>query len=251
MSTATQTRFANALLDTDEAVPEGLTSWNGPRTERRFQVYRNNVAVGLIGALVSRFAMAERIVGEEFFAAMAREFIRLHPPRSPLLLNCGDGFADFVGTFEPAESVGYLPDVIRIEAARGKAYHAADADPLDTFVLASLPAERLPRLVFTMHPSVSIIRSRHPAVTVWAMNVGEMELAPIEEWAGEDALVVRPHMTVLVQRLPPGGAVFLQALTEGNALATAVERAMADAEDFDLSANLAGVLQAGAITAIR
>ncbi|PZM16875.1 DNA-binding domain-containing protein [Rhizobium tubonense] len=250
MSIAIQTRFAGALLDTDEPVPEGLTSWNGPRPERRFRVYRNNVAVGLIGALASRFPMAEKIVGEEFFAAMAHEFIRLHPPRSPLLLNYGDEFADFVETFEPAESVGYLPDVIRLEAARGRAYHAADAAPLDTSAFASLPAERLPSLTFTLHPSASIVRSRHPAVTIWAMNVGEMTLTPIEDWAGEDALIVRPQMTVLVQRLPPGGAAFLQALADGAELGTAMELATEEADDFDLSANLAGALHAGAITAI-
>ncbi|MGO4565015.1 DUF2063 domain-containing protein [Rhizobium sp. 2YAF20] len=250
MSITIQTRFAGALLDTDQAIPEGLAAWNGPRPKRRFQVYRNNVAVGLIGALASRFPMAEKIVGEEFFAAMAHEFIRRHPPRSPLLLNYGDDLADFVETFEPAASVSYLPDVIRLETARGRAYHAADAEPLDASILASLPAARLPALTLTLHPSVSIIRSAHPFVTIWAMNVGDMDFAPIEDWVGQDALVVRPRMTVLVQRLPPGGAAFLYALGADANLATAVEKAATEAADFDLSANLAGAIQAGAIAAI-
>lgn len=250
MSLTTQAEFAAALVDPDRAVPEGLSAWNGPRPERRFGVYRNNVAVGLIGALTSRFPAAERIVGEEFFAAMAHEFIRRHPPQSPLLLAYGDDFADFVESFEPAGEIPYLPDVIRLEAARGGAYHAADAAPLDAALLATIEPEGLTRLNFVPHPSASIIRSAFPAVTIWAMNVGEIELADIEDWTGEDALVVRPHMTVEVHRLPDGGAVFLEMLFSGADLGSAFEKVLTETPDFDLSANLAGALAAGAFTAI-
>ncbi|WP_318530149.1 MULTISPECIES: hypothetical protein [unclassified Rhizobium] len=62
---------------------------------------------------------------------MALAYAERHPPRSPLLLFYGDDFADFVATFEPARDLAYLPDVIRLEAARGHAYHAADAVPLE------------------------------------------------------------------------------------------------------------------------
>ncbi|NTG88279.1 DUF2063 domain-containing protein [Agrobacterium rhizogenes] len=251
MSVTTQAEFATALLDTDRAVPEGLTAWNGLRPERRFGVYRDNVVAGLIGALASRFPVAENIVGKDFFAAMAHEFVRLHPPQSPLLLAYGDDFADFVETFEPAGDIDYLPDVIRLEAARGKAYHAADAAPLDPVLLAAIEPERLASLVFVLHPSASILRSPFPMVTIWAMNAGEMELRPIDNWSGEDALVVRPEMMVEIHRLPAGGAVFLEVLAGRADLATAVEAAVATAPDFDLSANLAGALAAGAFTTIR
>lgn len=251
MSVTTQAEFAAALIDPDRAVPEGLTAWTSPRPERRFGVYRNNVVVGLIGALASRFPVTEKIVGKDFFAAMAHEFVRLHPPRSPLLLAYGDDLADFVETFEPARDIIYLPDVIRLEAARGKAYHAVDIAPLDPALLAAIEPERLASLAFTLHPSVSILRSSFPAVTIWAMNAGEVELGQIDDWSGEDALVVRPDMTVEIHRLPAGGAAFLEMLAAGADLATAMEAAVAAAPDFDLLANLAGALAAGAFTTIR
>lgn len=246
-----QTRFAQALTDTALPVPADFAAWNGCAPARRFGVYRNNVASGLAGALASRFPAARRIVGEDFFAAMAGEFIRLFPPRSPLLMSYGDGFADFVESFEPARELAYLPDVIRLEAARGHAYHAADAAPLDAGELSRAAPEQLAHLVFLPHPSLSILRSAHPIVTIWAMNSGEMDLAPIEPWASEDALIVRPHMLVEIHRLPPGGAIFLQALVRGATLAQAAETAALSAAEFDLSANLAGLLQSGAFTAIH
>ena len=251
MSLGTQRLFAGALLGTDRPIPDGLTSWNRPRPERRFAVYRNNVAAGLIRALASRFPVAEKIVGEAFFAGMAQAFITQHPPRSPLLLNYGDGFADFVETFDPAAAeLTYLPDVMRLEAARGKAYHAADQAPLEPANLAGLDSDALAALRFVFHPSVAVICSIHPVVTIWAMNAGEAELSPIEDWTGEDALVVRPHLTVQIQRLPAGGAKFLTTLMSGATLAAAVEFALGAAPEFDLATNLAGILQSGALTAI-
>lgn len=250
MSTATQSRFAAALTDRDSPVPDGLTSWTGPRPERRFGVYRNNVRVGLVGALASRFPAAERIVGAEFFAAMAGEYVMAEPPRSPLLLSYGDTFADFVAAFEPAAGLPYLPDVLRLEAARGRAYHAADATPLAASALAATPEDRLADAVLTPHPSFTVLRSAHPVVTIWTMNTGEAELAPITNWQAEDALIVRPSMTVEVHRLPPGGAAFFSALSLGIPLGEAAGRAFAETEAFDLTANLAGLITTGAFTSV-
>lgn len=248
MSTATQSRFAAALTDRESPVPAGLTSWTGLRPERRFGVYRNNVRASLVGALASRFPAVERIVGKDFFAAMAGEYVMDEPPRSPLLLAYGDSFADFVAAFEPAAGLPYLPDVLRLEAARGRAYHATDAAPLTASALTTIPEDRLADAVLIPHPSLTILRSAHPVVTVWAMNAGEAELAPITDWQAEDALIVRPAMTVQVHRLPPGGAAFFSALSLGIPLAEAATRAFAETGSFDLTANLAGLLSTGAFT---
>ncbi len=84
----------------------------------------------LIDALRTKFPATERIVGEEFFRAMARVFVIAHPPRSKILHTYGDDFGDFIAAFEPAAELAYLADVARLEAARTRAYHAADATPL-------------------------------------------------------------------------------------------------------------------------
>ncbi|MGJ7039397.1 hypothetical protein J2Y63_002652 [Shinella sp. BE166] len=250
MSAATQTAFAAGLFAATPP-PAGLTAWNSRAPERRYGVYRNNVSASLTSALSSRFPVAERIVGTEFFRAMAQAFVLLHPPRSPLLLAYGDDFPDFVAAFEPARDIAYLPDVMRLEVARGRAYHAADAAPLDPQALAAVDPARLGDLTFTPHPALSIFSSSHPAVTIWAMNAGARPLTPLDHWKGEDALVVRPQMIVEVTPLPPGGAMFYRLLVVGETLGLAAEAAMAAEERFDISTNLAVLLRSGAFTAIR
>ncbi|SEE56410.1 Putative DNA-binding domain-containing protein [Rhizobiales bacterium GAS188] len=251
MSTDIQSRFAAALLDSGRAVPSGLTSWSGALPVRHFAIYRNNVVTGLVRALAARFPATSKIVGEEFFAAMAQAFIERHPPRSPMLLAYGEGFADFVENFEPAAELVYLPDVIRLEAARARAYHASDKEPLEPGELAKVQPERLGELIIELQPSAAILRSRHPVITIWAMNSGEAELGPIDDWRGEDALVVRPQQLVTVRRLPSGGAAFLQSLGAGMPLSRAVETATAETADFDLAANLAGILDAGVVVGLH
>jgi len=247
MSAATQNAFAAGLFDMTPP-PAGLTAWNAAVPERRYGVYRNNVSASLTGALASRFPATETIVGPEFFGAMAQAYTRLHPPRSPLLLAYGDDFPDFIADFEPAAELAYLPDVMRLEVARGKAYHAADVASLDPQALATVAPARLGSLIFTPHPSLSILSSSHPMVTIWAMNSGHQPLAIIEEWHGEDALIARPAMIVEVVPLAPGGATFFRQLAAGTVLAGAAEAAIRADARFDVTTNLATLLRSGAFT---
>jgi hypothetical protein len=246
-----QKAFAKALLDAGQPVPTTLTSHTSRTPTGRFAIYRNNVVYGLISALRKRFPAVERIVGEDCFAAIARDFVVAQPPTSPLLMFYGDAFADFIATLAPLAELAYLPDVARLEAARTHAYHAADAAPLDPAAWQRLGADELIAARVTLHPSAQVIRSRHPIVTIWAMNSGEAELRPIDDEGAEDALVIRPDATVAVVKLPRGGAAFLEALAAGRALGRAAELAMQDDADFDLSATLAVLIASGGVTALH
>ena len=242
MTAAFEKSFAGALLDATAPVPDAIASADPQTATRRFAVHRNNVAAGLVNTLRSRFPATEKIVGAEFFAAMSRAFVTEKPPRTPLLAAFGDEFPAFIAAFAPARELPYLADVAELEAARTRAYHAADALPVDARAFAALDANAVGGLRVALHPSAEIVRSPHPIVTIWAMNSGERPLAAIEDWRGEDALVIRPHLDVEVRLLPAGGAAFLLALAANRTLAEAAEAALADDSDFDLAGNLAGLI---------
>lgn len=248
MSLPAQTDFAAALRDPDRSAPKTLAWPDGSEPARRFAVYRNNVMVSLVSALETRFPAARRIVGEAFFARLARAYAFENPPRSPVMATYGDDFADFVALEPGLEELPYLADVIRLEAARTRAYHAADREPLGPAAFATLDHEALDRLMVEIHPSVEIVRSPHPVVGIWAMNAGEAELGPIEDWIPQDALIARPALDVVVRELPPGGATFLVALGHGRPLGGAAQAAQAETQDFDLSLNLVGLIEAGLAT---
>jgi hypothetical protein len=240
-----QNAFAAALLDSGLPPPRGVVSHTSQAPVKRFAVYRNNVMVSLIDALEARFPAVKRIVGEEFFRATARVFARAHPPRSPLMMTYGDEFPEFLENFEPAAKIAYLADVARVEAARTRAYHAADATPLKASDLAGVEAVALAALRFELHPSLEIIASAFPVVTIWAINAGEMAFAAIEDWRGDDALIVRLTFDVEVRRLPAGAAAFLQSPKAGDPLGEAAGIALDCNPEFDLAINLAALVSAG------
>ena len=241
-----QRHFAAAILDPSLAVPPHLVGPDGEPSPKRFAVYRNNVVVGLTEALRANFPVACRIVGEEFFQEMARAYISSYPPHSPILLDYGISFAGFIADFEPAASLPYLPDVARIERAWTEAYHAHEAEPIDAEVLASIPSDQTANICFAVHPSLRIVRSQFPALTIWRMNVDDGVPAPLDlDSAGEDALVLRPTANVEVRSMPFGGAEFLNALVSGMTLAAATNLAIHESAEFDLTTNIAALINAG------
>lgn len=242
-----QSEFASALRNPEFAVPQGVIAHNSDRPRERFAVYRNNVTVGLVSALEARFPAVRKIVGDEFFAAAAKLFAAAHPPRSPIMMFYGDEFPSFLENFEPARDMPYLADVARLEAARTRAYHAADAEPLAPEALAATAQDALAGMRFTLHPSLEIVESSYPIVTILAMNSGEMELAPVTDWRGEDALISRPKLQVEVRRLTRGARIFLQSLAAGSPLSEAAGPASAAGTSFDLAANIAALFSGLAI----
>ena len=243
--------FTPPLLDPDRVTPASVTGPKGKSATKRYNVYRNNVTVGLIDALAAVFPATMRITGEDFFRAMARFHARATPPTSPLLFEYGRDFPDFIQSYEYARSMPWLADVARIERAWLDAYHAADAEPLTPNVLASIPQERLADTVLRPHPATLIVRSRFPAVTIVTTNKSDGPVGRIEETDPEDALVTRPALEVIVRRLPPGGAAFLTSLIAGEPLGAAAGSALADHPEFDLAANIAGMIEAGVFAAVH
>ena len=242
-----QREFAAAILDPRRAVPAGLVGPDGKFSLKRFSVYRNNVVVGLIETLRETYSAVEKIVGEGFFRIMAGGYVVVEPPQSPILLNYGAGFPDFIANFEPASSLGYLPDVARIERAWAESYNASEALPLDPSELTHVASDQFSEIQFVVHPSLRIVRSKLPALTIWQMNSEDGEPGPIDfERGGQDILILRPVAEVEVRLMPEGSAEFLMALANGETVSKALRAAVKANELFDLTANLAGLFEAGA-----
>jgi Putative DNA-binding domain len=237
-----QQSFAAAVLGLPAELP--IRAATAARAESGLAVYRNNVMSGLIKVVAARFPVVRRLVGEESFLESIRRFIAAEPPRSPLLLDYGDGFPQFLRRLGADACIA---DIADLEVARGKAYHAADAASLPPRAFAAIPPERLVGLRLSLHPSVSLLQSRFPVVSLWHANQ-EAGNEALPQWRPEAALIARPALEVEVWNLPPGGFEFLTALRRGATMAEAAEAAMDAAPDFDLAVNLSVLIQANIVT---
>jgi hypothetical protein len=242
--------FVLALVDPERATPTVVAGPEGKAAVKRYNVYRNNVTVSLIDALAAVYPAVQRITGVAFFRAMARFHVRATPPTSPLLFEYGRDFPAFIEEHEYASSMPWLADVARIERAWLDAYHSADAVPLPAAALATVPQEKLADLVFIAHPATRIVRSRFSAVTIVASNRGNDPGDRIDASTPEDALITRPDLDVMLRRLPPGGATFIESLMSGRLLGEAAASALEISPSFDIAANIAGMIEAGAFIKI-
>ena len=218
-----QTAFAQALFEPALPCPPGLRTWNGSDPAPRFGVYRNNLVVSLIDALAATFPVTQALVGEDFFRAMARLFVLAQPPRSRVMAWYGVDLPDFIAGFEPAASLPYLVDVARLEMARVRAYHAADAEPLPPQALQAALADpqQLPQLRLRLHPSLQLLASPFAICGLWAAHQGLLQMAELDPYQAQTALVVRNGLEVEVQEIPAAGAACIRALQQGDSLLAA------------------------------
>lgn len=245
-----QRAFSEALLRPDATPPAGLSTWNGSDPQQRFAVYRNNVTVSLIEALGAAYPVVAQLVGEPFFRELARVYVRDNPPRSRILLSYGETFPEFVEAFEPASGVPYLADVARLELARRRAYHAADEPSLAQSAFAGIAPTDRGLLTMRLHASVTVLSSRFAIGSIWAAHQEGGQIETVDPYRAEDVLVLRPDLDVVVLRLAPGVATFLDALAAGATVMDAVVDALDCTPGFDIASGLETLIASGAATSL-
>ena len=239
-------RFVEALLDPAQDIPKGLTSTSGS-SQKRFAVYRNNVAVSLTEALETAFPRLRILLGNEFFTAMAGVYLRAHPPASPLLAEFGSFMPAFLEGFAPVARYPYLADVARIEIALRESYHAADSRSIPLDGIATLPPAELPAVKFSIAPSMRMVRSQYPIYTIWSRS---RQGGKLTESAAQSVIISRFRFDPEVDLLPQGADIFLEAATQGKRMSEAVAMAFGSFPDFSLDKTLALILRRGVITGI-
>lgn len=242
----TQTQFRSAMMDAAQPVPEGLSDARGDGAGKRFDVYRNNVAVSLTEALEQAFPTVRTLVGDEFFKAMAGVYLRKSPPGSPMLMQYGETFPGFLSGFQPVAHLGYLPDVARLEQAMRESYHAKDTAPADPAALQDIPPDRLMAARLALAPATRLVRSPWPIHAIW---MATHQNGPKPSSAAQDVLITRPEFDPQLTLLPAGGAAFTEMLAK-HTFGEALAMAQRTAPDFDLTATLGALISGGAIARI-
>ena len=216
----------------------------------RIAVHRNNNMMSLIGVLEAHFPVTRRIVGDEFFQWLAREFIGQHKPLSPVLITYGAELPAFIARFAPAEELPYLADIAQLEFAWISAYHSAEHDATELAVLNGMTLESLMAAQLVLHPSLRLLGSSYPVASIWQAHQPGHAPDEIAAWAPEQIMILRPAGDVVVSRIEPDAMAFLSALQDGRSVATAGSQALVASPTFDLGPTLMQLLASGAIVKI-
>jgi uncharacterized protein len=203
----------------------------------RMAVYRANVLGNWRGALAGAYPVVQRIVGEDFFAALARDYAAACPSVSGDLHEYGAQLAKFLAAHEEARDLPYLPDVARLEWHAHRAHYAADPAPFDV----SRPSEA------RLAPACALLESEWPLAQIWHAHQDGGDPTTVDLGSGPDRVLVhRKGWRVAVRSLRPGDYRFLERLGAG--LGAALEAAVAADSGFDPRAALAFWVTEGVIT---
>jgi hypothetical protein len=239
-----------SLLETQRAIRRALCA-DGPSDAvaglpaAAVSIHRNNMLHALTRALALGFPAVERMVGANFFQAMAAAFVRRSPPSSVWLDIHGEDFAAFIKTFAPARPLPYLADLARLDRA---AALAAMADPRPAVCaadLAGLDADGATALHFRPHSSLRLLTSPFPvdALRRAALTADEAALQQLD--LDEPVrLLVRgtrePSEAPQILRLNDAGFRFTRLLVEGACLGEALRQVPEEADGRALALHLSG-----------
>lgn len=255
------------------------------RFTRGLQAYQAHAAALAERALTAAFPVLAQLIGDESFAGMARAFWHAQAPQRGDMACWGAGLAAFIEAAEQLADEPYLADVARLEWLLHEAAAAADDSTRAGLVDAPWSATPGPGpdavpglgLLATADPAALNLRftagaallcSRHPVVQIWQAHQVPHDTAAGREAAfaharqslaqgqGANAWVVRHGFKPVVHAVTAATAAFLDALLRGQALAVALELALALRDDvlastpFDFSAWLVQALSEGWIAAV-
>lgn len=225
--------------------------WQSPLPIARMRVYRNNVIGALTAALKVRYPVTAALVGDAFFTGMAAAYADKCRPMSPVLIEYGASFPDFIAGFEPSRSLPYLADTAKLESLWWQSYHAAEAEPLTAAVLSRLSPEAFSRSRAVLHPSVQIMQSPFAAASIWEAHHGGPALGAFDIGEGQQIVVARPKAEVMILSVSRGQLTFLSALLAGHGLSRSVEEALDSDPAFDVDAQIMGLFGLGLVTGIQ
>jgi hypothetical protein len=140
----------------------------------------------------------------------------------------------------------YLADLVRFAAARRRSLRAPDVPPIAPEALASIPVCAWEDVRAVLRPSVQVVASRWPILSLWEGRASGSELPGL----GEEVLLVRRADAVAMHLLPTGGAAFVSAL-RGRATFAQARAAGLEVPGFDLVEVLALLFSTQAIAALE
>ena len=221
---------------------------DGARFARGLAAYRSNAAALAERALAAAYPVLQQLVGDESFAALARDHWRQHPPERGDITQWGQGLAAFVAAAPTLADEPYLADVARLEWAIHEAASAADDDAAGLGFAALQDEACWPHLRLVAHAGTQLIVSGYPVhaiVQAHAADAADADRfnsvrAAFAAGTAQSVLVWRDNWIVRHEVVADAALRFTQAVLRGVSLLDALKESP---DEFDFEAWLVNALQ--------
>ena len=186
---------------------------DGPRLDAsgRLDVYAHGYRLRLIEVLDADYPALHKLAGDELFDQLARAYIAAHPSTFPNARWFGIHLPHFLAGNAAFFSQPVLAEMAAFEWAMSLAFDSADDPVLDIAVLASLPGEAWPTLVFCLHSSLQRLDLTWNVPAFWQAMAREEDLPPPAHAPDNVAWIVwRRELTTYFRSMDADEAAALQ-----------------------------------------
>jgi hypothetical protein len=177
-----QETFAAVAMGSTSTEPlKGVLGDSADASRARVHVYVDAYLARLRDVLLDDYPKLGGAVGEAF-AALSRQYIRVHPSDRPSLRHFGRHVPAFLLKHPLSEQRPWLADLARLEWARVEAFDAADRQAMSAEDLHAMAGEGLAQLRLKLVPSVQVLELAWPADAIWqALDDGEAPMPVVSE----------------------------------------------------------------------
>lgn len=211
-------------------------------------IYQSSAIANITHSLSLTYPVIEKLVGEDFFRATCRQFIREVWPKSANMDDYGGEFPEFLSEFKHAKHLAYLADVARLEWAFHQSSLADNSTMTDWSTLAQVT--EILQLQFVLAPSHRLIKSAYPIDKIWQVNQDnalsniEIDFRLYDETNNSTFLVlIRPELKTVIVALTEGEFEFLHCLENNQTFEQAITTATVKQEDFSVDNSLKKLIE--------
>jgi hypothetical protein len=191
----------------------------------RMDIYADMYFARLVDVVRDDFPRLARVLGEEPFSDLVRDFLVAFPPDGAPLRHLAAPLPGFVPGHRLVAARPWLAELAQLEWNRADVFDAADAATLTLTQLQRLPAEAFAELPLRLVPAHRLWAVHYGVEGLWRRlgPGGEEPVEPVEPAPGH-LLVWRKGTEVLHRRPEPEEAELLAPLAAGSTFGRVCER---------------------------
>ena len=231
-----QSNFFSYLASTEKKSEDWHQVFNCEEKIERLSVYQNNYFASLNEVLTDIFPSIVKLVGEDFFKALAQKYWQAQPPSSSVLLTTAESFPSFLQEEPTLQTLPYIADIARLDYFYNQTYYAHEQEAVTAETLSEIPPTELAEHQLELQRSLIIFESKFAIFDVWqwhssndensANNTSGSEQEHISYDEQQTVLLFQHQNTVEIFNIDPAFQKFLVTLQSGASLNEALHSAV-------------------------
>lgn len=189
--------------------------------EQQLAIYQTNMRSALQNTLAQIYPVCRKIVGENYFKQLARQYINEQPSKNANLNCYGENLSSLIKMQcqqrDELTDFSYLSDLAQLEWFYHALYYAAEGERFDLALFSQLSPEQQESCSFLLAPQLRFIKSEHPILSIWQMNQSE-ELPSSVPNKAENGCIFREHNQLKIIVIDDDIYQLLESIAAGHTL---------------------------------